>query len=84
MSFNEKLTGAAYLLTCNSETFEKSKGSSSSQSRDLFFDSLGVWLRVDPVSPRERLVMNNETVVMRDYTSVSNGTFTLKSFTLAR
>jgi hypothetical protein len=83
-SFNEKLTGAAYLLTCNSETFEKSKGSSSSQSRDLFFDSLGVWLRVDPVSPRERLVMNNETVVMRDYTSVSNGTFTLKSFTLAR
>jgi hypothetical protein len=81
--FNEKLTGLAYLLTCNTETTDKN-GVSRSQSRDLFFDALGIWLRVDPISPRERLVMNNETVVSGGYTTVTNGTYTLKSFVLAR
>jgi hypothetical protein len=84
-SFNANLTGAAYLLTCDAQTIEKKDNSiKTSQTREVFFDALGVWLRVDPVSPREQIVMNNETVVTGKYTTVSNGTYTLKSFMLAR
>jgi hypothetical protein len=84
-SFHAALTGAAYLLTCDVQTIEEKDNSISySQTRAIFFDVLGVWLRVDPVSPREQLVMNNETTVSGKYTTISNGTYTLKSFVLAR
>lgn len=84
-SFHPGLAGAAYLLTCDAQTIEKKDNSiSNSQTREIFFDALGVWLKVDPVSPREQLVMNNETTVSGKYTTVLNGIYTLKSFILAR
>jgi hypothetical protein len=84
-SFHPNLTGAAHLLTCNTQTIEKKDNSiSNSQTREMFFDALGIWLTVDPVSPKEQIVMNNQTTVSGKYTTISNGTYTLKSFMLAR
>jgi Caspase domain len=84
-NFHANLTGAAHLLTCNVQTIEKKDNSiRNSQTREMFFDALGIWLTVDPVSPREQIVMNNETTVTGRYTTISNGTYTLKSFMLAR
>jgi hypothetical protein len=84
-SFHSDLTGDAYLLTCDNQSIEKNGGSLvNAQSREVFFDVLGIWLKVDPASPREQIVSNNETSVNGQYTTVSNGNYTLKSFALAR
>jgi hypothetical protein len=82
-NFHSKLTGKAHLLVCDERTVEKKDNSTSnSQSHDLFFDSLGVWMRADPITPREQIVTNNQTSVYGNYTTTSNGTYTLKSFFL--
>lgn len=84
-SFHTNLTGAAYLLICDTQSTDRKDNSvTNSKSREFFFDALGIWLKVDPVLPRERIVSNNETSVNGAYTTVTNGTYTLRSFTLAR
>lgn len=84
-SFHAALNGSAYLLVCDGQSTDgRTKAVTKSQSRDFFFDDLGVWLRVDPVFPKEQIVMNNVTSIHGDYITVSNGIYTLKSFALAR
>ena len=76
-SFHSQLSGAAYLLICNYKTaWRKTKAANTSaQSKEVFFESLGIWLSVDPVSPRERLVQDDGNFV---------GTYTLKTYGLVR
>lgn len=83
--FHVELTGMAYLLVCDSRsTQQDGSPATNSKTHDVFFESLGVWIRADPVSPQERFVTNNQTTVTGKYTTVTNGTHTLKSFALAR
>lgn len=83
-ALHRELTGKAYLLRCHETVQEKGKAPTSAESLDLFVEAWGIWQKADPVSPPERIFMNNERSVHGAYTSLTNGTYTLKSFMLAR
>jgi hypothetical protein len=57
-SFNPRLTGAAYLVTCDQRTvYKRTKtNNSNSQSKTVYFDALGICIRADSVEPSERTV----------------------------
>ncbi len=83
--FHSDLTGSAFVLACDSKSTDTSSNTVTDlRNYDVFFESLGVWLKVDPVSPRERIVMNNQTTTSGKYTTVMNGTYTLRSFVRSR
>jgi tetratricopeptide (TPR) repeat protein len=78
-SFHADLSGAAYQLDCEDRTiYKRNKALSRNyQSRTLFFEDLGISIRVDPVDSTERIIQTyfeNETTE----------TATLRSFSLAR
>jgi hypothetical protein len=56
--FHKDLTGKARLVACNSKTTVQKRRSrnSSSVAKKIFFDALGIWLAVDPISPKERII----------------------------
>jgi len=83
-TFHANLVGDAYLLLCDSVSTEKNGNVTKSQSRDIFIDMLGVWMRADPASPKEQLISSNEITVTGSYTTVSNGSYILTAFTLLR
>jgi hypothetical protein len=78
-SFHLKLTGSAFLVTCNEQHAYKKNtaANASSQSKTLFFADLGTWIHADPVFPKEALV---QTYFGGDAKEIN----ILKSFTLAR
>lgn len=71
--FNPELTGSAYLLTCEERILKRGEDPATVRSNKLFFESLGIWIEVDPVSGGEQLVAND-----------FDGKHVLKSFALAR
>ena len=77
--FHTKLGGSAYLLTCDERTVYKRNKSlnSNSQSKTIFFDDLGISVRVDPTFPKEQII---QTFFENNATE----TATLKSFDLVR
>lgn len=83
-TFHARLSGDAYLLVCDSESTDRKGSVTKGQSRDIFIDMLGVWLRADPVSPKEALITSNDISVSGKYTTVTNASYVLTAFTLAR
>ena len=82
-SFHSGLTGDAYLLICEYSD-SQNDGAQMKRSRHIFIDTLGIWLKIDPVSPREQIVSNNDTTTTQGYTTVTNGSYTLTSFKLVQ
>lgn len=84
--FQSELTGAAYIVHCKDQTLNRNTTSTASttESTTVFFENLGVWVTADPVSPRERIVSNGAVATYGKYTSTSNGSYSLESFSLAR
>ncbi|MBZ0148890.1 MAG: caspase family protein [Pseudorhodoplanes sp.] len=78
--FHSRLTGHAYLLVCDQRNiWRKTKtANTNSQSKTLFFESLGSWISVDPIFPPERIVQDN--VVQNGGTF--SGSYILKSFSV--
>jgi len=78
-SFHPDLSGNAYLITCQAETsYKRNKlADTISQSRTLFFDELGVPIRVDPQSPPAHII---QTYFKDDATETAR----LQSFVMAR
>lgn len=74
-TFHPNLNGAAYFRVCDTDTtHERDKSrNEKSQSKEVFFDELGVWFAADPVSPKGGGGFTNNT-----------SDFILKSFALAR
>jgi hypothetical protein len=83
-SFNSHLSGDAFLLSCDDRSTDKKGTVQNSKSQDIFIEMLGVWLKADPVSPKEQIVSNNDISVSSGYTTVTNGSYTLTAFTLVR
>ena len=77
--FHTKLGGSAYLLTCDERTVYKRNKSlnRNSQSKTIFFDDLGISVRVDPTFPKEQII---QTFFENNATE----TAALKSFDLVR
>lgn len=78
-SFHPDLTGFAYLEVCqDQQKYKRNKAADRiGQSRTLYFEDLGVPIRVDPQSPPQRIIQTyfqNET----------NETARLQSFVTAR
>jgi uncharacterized caspase-like protein len=84
--FHASLSGSAYLLSCDERTTSKhnNTGNSENVSRNVFFDKLGTWIHADPVSPREQIVLIGQATTTGDYSTSTTGTYTVKSFDLAR
>jgi len=78
-AFHPKLSGAAYLLTCDLRIVYKINKAANInyQWKILFFETLGVWISTDPAFPRERIVQTN-------FDNNISAISTLKSFALAR
>jgi hypothetical protein len=89
VSFHPDLSGLAYLVQCKNRT-KTVAANLDGQSQTIFFDYLGYWLSVDPVALREQIVSNGTistgmiTQTGMKFTSSTNGTYTLKSFSMAR
>lgn len=82
-AFNANLTGRAFLGTC--EIFGVKSDNSldlPSKDRNVFFEDLGYWVRVDPTSPSEQIIHTKETTTTNDTTIRTNSTMVLKSFSL--
>jgi hypothetical protein len=62
--FHRDLTGSAFLRLCGEQSIYKrdKKKNTTSQSKKLFLDRLGVWLRADAVSPREAIVQSDKPI----------------------
>jgi hypothetical protein len=79
--FHADLTGNAYILSCQGRWFDNNvPRKEPTQSKEIFFESLGLWIGADPDSPRERIVYGDTNTADMQAT----GTYTLKSFTLVR
>ncbi len=78
-SFHPDLSGNAYLVTCQEETSYKRNKLADTilQSRTLFFDQLGMPIRVDPQSPPTHII---QTYFKDDATETAR----LQSFSMAR
>ena len=65
--FHKDLTGSAFLAVCSMQTTYKinTAANSTISTNELFFDGLGAWLSVDPVSPRERLVGKDHVYTLK-------------------
>ena len=83
-SFHANLSGNAFLLTCDDRSTDKKGTVTNSKSRDIFIEMLGIWVKADPVAPKEAIVSNNDISVLSGYTTVTNGSYTLTAFTLVR
>jgi hypothetical protein len=79
-SFHPDLTGKAFLGIC--ETFSDGSSKLTARYKKIYFQELGYWIQVDPVSPSEQLMQTNDTVTAETTTYKANGAFVLKSFTL--
>lgn len=81
-AFHPGLTGAAYLALCRYDTVWKKNKSSNgrSQQKMVFFESMGYWLGVDPMLPREKLADNTDVTTILTSTT----TYSLRAFTLSR
>ena len=88
-AFHPDMSGFAYLVQCKNRT-KTVAANLDGQSQTVFFDGLGYWLSVDPVALREQIVSNGAistgviTPTGMKFTSSTNGTYTLKSFSMAR
>ena len=71
-------------MTCDDRSTDKKGTVQKSRSLDVFIDMLGIWIKADPVAPKEQIVSNNDISVSSGYTTVTNGSYTLTAFTLAR
>jgi hypothetical protein len=83
-SFHPDLTGAAYLVICEVQTVYKknSAANSKSQSRNVYFEDLGIWSSGDPIAPKERIMQADVYGSLKDWTYSGSDRF--KSFTLLR
>ena len=63
-NFHRELTGAAFLQVCNEQSTNRrdKRMNNSRQSKELFFDRLGIWLSVDSVSPRQQIVQDDKSM----------------------
>jgi hypothetical protein len=85
-SFHPNLTGNAYLVGCDFQyTYPKIKSANNGGHRNsIFFNELGVWITADPVAPPEQVTFDGKPSKVGKYTSTTTGTYTLKSFSMAR
>jgi len=89
-AFHSSLVGAAYIRKCEvHDTCARGMCPVSNyQSNSVFFTSLGLWIEADPVLPRERIIENatarSDKQGGQAFSTVTIGTYTLKSFSLAR
>ncbi len=81
-SFQERLTGAAYVVRCDFQyVYPKMKSANNDGHRNtICFDALGVWIAADPVTPREHITFDGETTKAGKSTVRTTGAYTLKSF----
>lgn len=84
--FYPGLVGLAHLLNCSyTTTYKKNRaGNSKSEFKSLFFDRLGYWLAVDPISPQEQLIANGTRSTAGKYISTMTGNYQLRSLATAR
>jgi uncharacterized caspase-like protein len=98
--FHGNLTGLAYLAECNTNAYVKinfaafpgmpATSGTSTEARmrsPVFFEALGLWLDVDPTSPKESLTRTSKVTLKafgKEDISQSTTSATLKAFTLAR
>jgi hypothetical protein len=89
VNFHPELNGAAYIVTCDSDTIYKrsktytgSMGKFGSKVVRVFFEELGSWVDVDPVNPTERVVYRGEPD--RYWGSTWTGTSRLRSIGFER
>jgi hypothetical protein len=83
-AFHADLAGGAYVAECDARNASPADNVASTRKyAHVFFEALGLWLNVDPTSPRQTLARTERATIRgEDFRATESGT--LKAFTLAR